>query len=184
MSNSKDVVDAEFEEVDDQQSPPPPLPARSKFWPILVAVCLAGGAFAYFGRSTSPERPPVPPPPPAVDGWDGLIPCSDVHSLDASRHLSLSRDGQAEMATEEGTERKTASGNWRLDKTTNAYSVTIANQTSTYLILNSDGLPCMLIKGTMNAANLFESWFAMEPPTPHDYDPPPDDYGEYGGRYR
>jgi hypothetical protein len=102
-----------------------------------------------------------------VEGDDALGSCDTTASLDGVRELVLLPDGRAVLTDtspmkegEDITDRVTEGG-WRLDESSKSYTVTFNGEDTTYLIAPTEHISiCMLIKGSLGAADLRASWFS------------------------
>jgi hypothetical protein len=108
-------------------------------------------------------------------GWRELAPCSDLMSLDGTQQMILSENHVVRFR-DERTAKFSRIGSWAYDEPSKRYSVTLADQTSTYFIVAPRGTDtCMLIQGDLEAADLGRSWFSS---SADDYeDPREDDHG-------
>jgi hypothetical protein len=100
-----------------------------------------------------------------VPGWDDLILCSELSSLDSLKELSLSEDHQAQFYDKSAADpkRSKVTGSWSFDQASKRYSVKLNGAATDYILVspeNAEG--CMLIKGSLDSANLRESWFSVE----------------------
>ncbi|MGF6313430.1 hypothetical protein ABIB82_007570 [Bradyrhizobium sp. i1.8.4] len=110
-------------------------------------------------------------------GWNELVSCSDMTSLDGTQRMTLSEDQVVSLRDERGP-KSSKSGLWFYDQSSKRYSVTLLGQTSNYSIVAPRGTgTCMLIKGDLEAADLGGSWFSS---STDDYDDPRED--DHGAR--
>ncbi len=78
-------------------------------------------------------------------------------SFDGKRRLWLSENHLARI---EQPDQSSADGSWSFDESTTKYSVTVINESVTYLVVApGDKDNCMLIKGDLTTADLPQSWF-------------------------
>ena len=120
--------------------------------------------------------------PPIVPGWRELISCSVAVSLDGTRELRLSEDHRAmlqdkSLSKDERPDKDIgADGTWSFDDRSKKYSVSNGNTTVAYTLVSPEQTgTCILIRGTLDSANLLESWFSA---------PTDDDPGDYYDRER
>jgi hypothetical protein len=125
------------------------------FWTIVIGIV----TYAIFFRSRPPIETTVLPP-----GWSELGQCTDTTSLDGRKSLSLSDNQVAELTERHDGERPKNSvtqGKWAFDERSKSYTVNFNDEATTYFLLSKDNLAtCVLVKGTIDAAQLNESWFS------------------------
>jgi hypothetical protein len=162
----KDVVDAEFVEVDAEPLQPrskPAAPRQTTEWgSVLLLVCiLAGVGYWIFSALTSNTPQPEPWPP----GFEELIDCSYTASLDGTKELELFENNVAVMydkSIKENGRYRTLDGKWTFDETTKRYTVSLNNEPAVYSVVEPGGWgSCMLVKGDLRAVDLTTSWFAV-----------------------
>jgi hypothetical protein len=102
-----------------------------------------------------------------VPGWDDLILCSNVTSLDETKTLDLDEDhravlnGTPALNAPQNAPPPKVEGTWSFDPTSKQYSITIGGVTNVYSLVNPLSIEtCMLIKGSIGAADMRDSWFA------------------------
>jgi hypothetical protein len=112
-------------------------------------------------------------------GWDDLILCSNLVSLEGEKTLSLSEDHSVIFEDDEVAENNskenqvTIKGTWSYDENSKEYTVTLGRMTTIYTVMQPKNSPaCLFIKGKLEAADLRESWVSAnsddapeEPPT-------------------
>lgn len=127
---------------------------------ILLAVCLViRGIYWIHTRPVSiAKRPPA--------GWDELEPCSSLISFSGTKYVTLFEDQHAELVqyipAQQGKESADSiiNGRWSYDPSSTQYSITIGGNTISYSLFSPEHLAiCILSKGEIDAANLYESWF-------------------------
>ncbi len=117
------------------------------------------------------EKTPATLSPP---GWDDLVACSELVSIDGSKRLSLSENHVLKVYDKTGT-KKAEGGTWSYREQSKQYSITLADQNWNYVLVAPNGSDtCMLTKGSVEAANLGASWFSIA--NEHD-DSRDDDHG-------
>ena len=167
MNDGRDDIDPPAE-PEFTQIPEPP--SRSTAWWYLAGgVLIIGGVF-YF--AVGPKGRVEPAPPPAIVGWDDLALCSPVKSLDGTRGLNFFDDGRVEYQDNSQNDPSghapTKMGTWSFDPATRTYAVSLNDTTRVYSVIASlQNQICILLSGSIGAANLNESWFALiddEPP--------------------
>jgi hypothetical protein len=112
--------------------------------------------------------------PPVIPGWDDLLYCADVASLDGTRRVTFA-ENHSVYFHDENVEGRT-NDTWSFDQELKRYTITLKGQATTYSLISPKGAnTCMLIKGNVEAADLRGSWFASFPdnddpggPEPHD----------------
>jgi hypothetical protein len=129
----------------------------------ILCAC-AGVAFVYFIFSAKTDK--VRAPIRTVPGWEDLISCSYVTSLDGTKHLSISENNRAtlyERVALSDKKRISIEGIWSFDEISKRYFVALNGETTTYQLVNPEGGGvCMLIAGELEAANLRRSWFSFQ----------------------
>jgi hypothetical protein len=119
-------------------------------------------------RSNTPNVPPVP-------GWDELVACADLVSVDGSKQMKLFENHFVRFF-DGGATKDVGSGKWSYFVQSKEYSVARAGQSSNYFIVAPKGTDtCMLIKGSVEAADLRGSWFSSA--VQDDADSRDDDHG-------
>jgi hypothetical protein len=135
---------------------------------ILVGALLIGATVLWiaFRRTDQPLNEGL------TLGWNELVSCSDLTSLDGTQRMTLSENHVVSLRDERGP-KFSKSGLWLYDEPSKRYSVTLLDQTSIYSIVAPRGTDtCMLIKGDLEAADLRGSWFSS---SADDYDDPRED---------
>jgi hypothetical protein len=130
-------------------------------WAMALIGCVAL-AFLYW-------RPKTPKAiVPAVSGWDDPLACSDMISLDGTKHLALSDDHSVLLESEhrskdpDGKHDDSIRGAWSFDEISKRYAVTLNGATTAYSVIQGpDSGLCMLIRGELGSVNLRESWFSV-----------------------
>jgi hypothetical protein len=133
----------------------------------ILCAC-AGAAFVcfIFSARTDKARAPIR----IVPGWEDLISCSYVTSLDGTKQLSISENNRATLYVsvalsdkKGGEERISIEGTWSFDEISKQYFVALNGETTTYLLVSPEkGGVCMLVAGELEAANLRRSWFSFQ----------------------
>jgi hypothetical protein len=167
---------------DDFIERPNPPSHKWRWRPIIIGCVLAAVVYLIYFRS-SPHS--VQPALVENPGWDGLSMCSDAASLDGTKGLGLSSDGRAVLFDNtpikdgQTVADHTTDGAWHFEGS-GRYSLTFKGQTATYLIVWPEQTSiCMLIRGSLDAADLSASWFSGA----HNDEPAEDDARE-DYRYR
>jgi hypothetical protein len=94
-------------------------------------------------------------------GWDHLIPCSELISMDGAKRLSLSENHVLKVYDKTGTTR-TETGTWSYREESKQYSIVLSDQNWIYVLVSPNGSDtCMLASGNVEAANLRASWFSI-----------------------
>jgi hypothetical protein len=122
-----------------------------------------------------------------VPGWEDLISCSYVTSLDGTKQLSISENNRATLYEsvalsdkKGGYERISIEGTWSFDEISKQYFVALNGETTSYLLVSPErGGVCMLIAGELEAANLRRSWFSFQADEADDNDPGDQGPGPY-----
>jgi hypothetical protein len=159
------------------------MPSRPKsFWGDSLRLERLGAVLTLAASASlgacSEEKAPV------VAGWEDLLLCSDMRSLDGTRTLELFEDHRAHWTEQnaKGEVGKDAEGTWSFDnadaksqleggRPPNAvrfkrYAVTLSAETINYLLVSpEDATNCMLIRGDVKQADLTQSWFSVDTDT-------------------
>jgi hypothetical protein len=107
-----------------------------------------------------------------VAGWAELGLCLWLTSLEGTKHLLFSEDHSAAIYDENLNQ---ANGTWSFDASTKRYPVTFEGETTAYSLFSpEDSTTCMLIKGSLDAADLRHSWFSFPDPDPPEHPDPPE----------
>jgi hypothetical protein len=133
--------------------------------PALI-ICALLSAYFYFQTSAPPDGPP---------GWEELILCSELTSIDSKKSLSLSEDFSAELTESiDGGGSKSSKGHWSLlDAEKHLYQIDIADAVGNYIVVSPpDAEGCILAQGGLNNADLRDSWFSVRI-DPADYEGQP-----------
>jgi hypothetical protein len=133
----------------------------------ILCAC-AGAAFVCFIFSDRADKARTPIR--IVPGWQDLISCSYVTSLDGTKQLSISENNRATLYEsvalsdkKRGDERISVEGTWSFDEISKQYFVALNGETTAYLLVSPErGGVCMLIAGELEAANLRRSWFSFQ----------------------
>lgn len=169
-SPPKDVVDAEFRDIDEDHPPrehpaPAPIPTRQRvpWFNLLIVAAVAVAIYGIFFRGDHASKTDAPPPA----GWLDLLGCTYTRSLDGTKFLSLGDDNGVELQEPAPPDKSGISknlrtnGQWTYDEATKKYVVTVKGETTAYSLLNQDDIAtCVLVKGAMTAADLSGSWFS------------------------
>ncbi len=131
-------------------------------WGLLL---LGIGVVYIFFIHDKPEPSPGPP------GWEDLILCSDLTSIDSKKTLSLHKNFSARLKDGSGIgDPVWSEGRWALlNAEQHAYSIEIPGAAGHYIVVSppdSDG--CVLAAGTLNQVDLGKSWFSMPIELPQD----------------
>ena len=140
-------------------------PIGHTHWPIFI---LAFAGITAFGWTVAHRATGTAPAP--VPGWDGLIPCSYVASLDGAKELMLDEnhlaklyDGTNSKGIAEREVGRSIDGEWSFNEALKRYAITLNGVTTVYSVVQPENShTCLLIKGDLNSANLRESWFALD----------------------
>jgi hypothetical protein len=193
--HSDDIVDHEFTEVDDDkrtnqgergfggfedgsgtsQARGAPAAGQGRWtihqawFKVLCGFAAVGLIYGFFFHERNSVEAPVSP------GWEGLIPCSYMASLDGKKELLLFKNHFArvyETTSAHKEPMQMLEGTWSFDEGAQLYSVTLDGVTTKYAIIRPQAANfCMLINGNLETANLSGSWFSS------DVDPGDFDYG-------
>jgi hypothetical protein len=134
----------------------------------LIFICLVLAAYYQFQRPAASSRPEGPP------GWEELILCSELTSIDSKKSLSLNSDLSAELIEPSDGGPKTSKGHWSLlDAEKHLYQIDIADAVSNYIVVSPpDAEGCILARGGLNYADLRHSWFSVRIDPADLHDPP------------
>jgi len=141
-------------------------PKREKHhWPATPIACvLVVGISIVFVRSEFNETANQPASP-LIAGWDDLISCSYTVSFDGTKQLELFEDRRVTLsAVGDDKIDKIAEGQWSFDENAKRYTIAVGGSTNSYSIVSLPLPPvvsCVLITGTINAADLRASWFSI-----------------------
>jgi len=138
-------------------------PHRTPLWPrvstLLAVYFVVRGIYWIHTR-------PIPIVKPSTPGWDQLEPCSSLSSLSGGKYLTLFEDQHAELVQYAPAENGKDSadiiinGRWCYEPSSAQYSITIEGNTTSYSLFAPEHLAiCILAKGAMDEANLYDSWF-------------------------
>jgi hypothetical protein len=137
---------------------------RQARWPKFLLTFAGVSAVVWMVAHKTADTTPTP-----VLGWDGLLPCSYVASLDGAKELMLDENHFIRLYDErnpkDSTERdknKTIDGEWSFDEALKRYALTLNGVTTVYSVVQPENSnTCLLVKGGLNSANLRESWFSL-----------------------
>jgi hypothetical protein len=138
---------------------------------IIVLSCVVFGVTYRMTRVAQTLQTGLP----SASGWDDLGTCAAAISFDGNKKLTLSHDQQVELwdhslRNKTDPDRDVMKGNWRYDRGSKRYLITLRAQTAAYRLIRPPG-SCVLLKGELAAANLEESWFAARDMHREDYHP-------------
>ncbi len=157
-----------------------PTPVYKDFgWPIWPFVLLAGiGLTVTYWLTASSDLRPRSSRVELDPRWAALGNCTNVISFDGARELTVLSDKTATVRTrlKEGAADppQDAHGSWSFNEETGQYAIKIGTTESVYSLISIEPAnTCMLIKGTVESANLSGSWFSLPDGTP-EFDPGPD----------
>jgi hypothetical protein len=140
---------------------------------ILAGATIAGLAiaFTYWMSADRSSQPRLVKALPVVPGWEELGSCANLVSFKGNVYLTLYED-HAVTINKESTSSDQVVGKWTFEKESKQFAVTVENDTTAYTLVSPEGANiCMLIKGTLDSADLKSSWYALVP----DGEEPPDD---------
>jgi hypothetical protein len=107
--------------------------------------------------------------PAPIPGWDDLILCRDLVSLERSKALSLRKDHSVisedlgPVESNGTNNRVTIKGTWSYDGNSKEYTLTLGGMTAIYTVVQpKDSSVCLFIKGKLEAADLHESWVSAD----------------------
>jgi hypothetical protein len=137
---------------------------RQANWPKFLLTFAGVSAVVWMVAHKPAGTTPTP-----VLGWDGLLPCSYVASLDGAKELMLYENHSVRLYDERNpkdrTERdqnNTIDGEWSFDEALKQYAITLNGVTTVYSVVQPENSnTCLLVKGGLNSANLRESWFSL-----------------------
>lgn len=123
--------------------------------PVTLLAFLAAGAYYFHGS-------PAANLPTAIKGWDELVSCSLLTSLDGKRTLNLNDDGQGKLEDHNANKTVEQIVKWSLiNPDLHNFRISFAGSSGVYkLVSSSDNKICLLISGSETAANLDTSWFS------------------------
>ena len=123
---------------------------------VSVVVCLVVVAlYIAWAPHASRRRTDIP-------GFEDLVPCAFLTSIDSRRSLYLSGHHDARTSETTGNGTTWSSGTWTLvDDDRHVYRVDIDGVSTTYTLVSApEGEGCMLVAGSLDAADLHRSWFS------------------------
>jgi hypothetical protein len=138
---------------------------RQARWPKFLLTIAGVMAVVWMVAHKTAGTTPTP-----VLGWDGLVPCSYVASLDGAKELMLYENHHVSVYDEknakDNTERdknKTMDGEWSFDEALKRYAITLNGVTTVYSVVQPENSnTCLLVKGELNSANLREKLVLIE----------------------
>jgi hypothetical protein len=139
-------------------------------WTKGLGALVGSTAFCWivFSQTENHTRATVP-----IPGWDDLLYCADVASLDGTKRVTFSENHSLYFHDDNSADDR-RNDTWSFDEKLKRYTVTLKGQDTIYsLISPKDANTCMLIKGDIEAADLRGSWFASFPDNddPRESDP-------------
>jgi hypothetical protein len=127
---------------------------------LTRGVCVLAGLAAFCWIAFQHVRTQTTPP--LIPGWEDLLSCYDVASLDGTTRITFSEDHSIHFYGDNSA--NSASDTWSFDTETKHYVITLKGQSTTYSrIVPAGANICMLVKGSIDAADLRGSWFAFSP---------------------
>jgi hypothetical protein len=136
--------------------------------PVLV-ICALLAAYSYLQRPSASARPEWAP------GWDELILCSELTSIDSKKSLSLNSDFSAELTDSSDTSgSKSSKGHWSLlNAEKHIYRIDTPGAQGNYVVVSPpDAEGCILAYGGINNVDLRHSWFSVLISPDDQKDPP------------
>jgi hypothetical protein len=121
---------------------------------ILLCVVLAAYSRFHTSEAAAPKAP----------GWEELVLCSILTSIDSKKSLTLSDDYSAELTDDtKSGDAKTSKGHWSLlNAERHMYKIDVAGAAGTYAVVSPpDAEGCMLAAGGLNYVDLRRSWFSV-----------------------
>ncbi len=124
-------------------------------WVSLVVFCFFGVVYLVMKPIAAKQRKDMP-------GFEDLVPCAFLTSIDSTKSLYLSGDHVARTSDKSGGATNWASGTWDLlNDDRHLYKITIDGEATTYTLVSApEGEGCMLVAGSTTAADLSKSWFS------------------------
>jgi hypothetical protein len=105
-------------------------------------------------------------------GWEDLLLCSLLTSIDSTKALTLDEDMSAELTDNNGgSETKVSKGQWSVvNAERHMYRIDTRGAEGTYTVVSPpDAEGCVLAAGASNYVDLRRSWFSVKT----DYPDPP-----------
>jgi hypothetical protein len=124
---------------------------------LLIGLLLA--VYSHFQRPSASARPEGPP------GWDDLILCSELTSIDSKKSLSLNSDFSAELTDSSATSgSKSSKGHWSLlNAEKHVYRIDTPGAQGNYIVVSPpDAEGCILAHGGITNVDLLHSWFSVQ----------------------
>jgi hypothetical protein len=121
---------------------------------MVVFACFGG---LYLVMAPHAARDKGGPP-----GFEELVPCAFLTSIDSTKSLYLSGHHEARLSVTMDNGTNWATGTWALvDDDDHTYTVSIDGVDTTYTLVSApEGEGCMLVAGDLAAADLTKSWFS------------------------
>jgi hypothetical protein len=98
-------------------------------------------------------------------GWDDLILCSELTSIDSKKSLSLKSDFSAEVTdSSDAGGSKSSKGHWSLlNAEKHLYRIDTPGAIGNYVVVSPpDAEGCLLAEGGINYVDLRRSWFSVQ----------------------
>lgn len=130
---------------------------------LLGLISAAAALYLLLGGQSKPE--PGPP------GWDDLVLCFELTSIDSNKSLSLNEDFTARLKDSSGSgDPIWSDGHWSLvNADRHVYKVDLPGASGVYTVVSPpDSEGCLLAAGPLDRVDLRRSWFSVapEPPDP------------------
>jgi hypothetical protein len=154
--------------------PPPqvrPPPKRPRWLFALPIAAIIGVIYLVHSRNTEEAGVPLSA---GVPGWDILIPCSTVISLNGRQEMSFFDTGRVTLLRDDDSAgSKNVDGEWHLDTASGRIVVALPGSSSTdYAVVSPEqSNSCVLVRGEIGAADLTASWFSAPDDVDDDRDP-------------
>ena len=124
-------------------------------WVSLAVFVFFGGVYLVMKPIAAKQKRDMP-------GFQDLVPCAFLTSIDSKKSLYLSGDHVARASETSGGATNWAAGTWDLvDDDRHLYKITIEGNGTIYALVTApEGEGCMLAAGSVAAADLSKSWFS------------------------
>ena len=128
----------------------------------MKQVALTVFVFACFGALYLVLAPHAKKGEGGAPGFEELVPCAFLTSIDSKKSLYLSGHHEARLSVTTDNGITWATGTWTLvDDDAHLYKVSLEGVDTTYTLVSApEGEGCMLAAGDLAAADLTKSWFS------------------------
>jgi hypothetical protein len=143
-----------------------------RFWIFgIIFIVAVAGAFSRWQTPHTARKVVAKAPP----GWEDLLLCSLLTSIDSKKALTLSEDMNAELTDNDAnSETKVSKGQWSLvNAERHMYRIDTPGAEGTYAVVSPpDAEGCILAAGASNYVDLRRSWFSVRMDPTDLQDPP------------